>query len=261
MVLDDPRDPRRVTFELSTIEMLAIDIAVAVNNAAMQRRLVISEKLASAGQLVRGVAHEINNPLTAVLGYAELLADRATDPELQHGLEVILREGQRMKRILGNLARFAQPDPPDDKSLDLPPLLREVLDQKAQEAHNRGVELVEDLASGLPPVIFDERQLKQVFVNVLNNALDAVQGAQEKRVTVSARAIAGQVVLSFIDTGPGFTDAGRVFDPFFTTKSPGKGIGLGLSICYGVLKQHGGNITARNVDPRGACITIELPAG
>jgi two-component system NtrC family sensor kinase len=260
ILLDRPRDPRQVTVEeLSKIEMLAMDIAVAVNNAAMQRQLLLSEKLAGIGQLVRGVAHEMNNPLTSVLGYAELLADRSREPELQHGLEVILREGQRMKRILGNLSRFAQQERPDRRLLDLRPLLRDVLGEKTQEAQAQGIEVVSDLAPELPPVVFDERQLRQVFSNVLNNAIDAVQEAGEKRVTVIARANNGHVILSFLDTGPGFSEPSRVFDPFFTTKSPGKGVGLGLSICYGVLKQHGGNIAATNLEPRGACITIELP--
>jgi C4-dicarboxylate-specific signal transduction histidine kinase len=102
--------------------------------------------------------------------------------------------------------------------------------------------------------------MRQVFLNILNNALDAVETAAEKRVTIMARAEENRVVLSFIDTGPGFSDPTRIFDPFFTTKPPGKGVGLGLSICYGVLKQHGGDISARNVHPCGACITIELPA-
>jgi signal transduction histidine kinase len=260
ILLDQPRDPRHVNVEeLSKIEMLAMDIAVAVNNAAMQRQLLLNEKLASIGQLVRGVAHEMNNPLTSVLGYAELLADRSREPELQHGLEVILREGQRMKRILGNLSRFAQQERPDRRLLDLRPLLRDVLGEKTQEAQAQGIEVVSDLAPELPPVVFDERQLRQVFSNVLNNAIDAVQEAGEKRVTVIARANNGHVILSFLDTGPGFSEPSRVFDPFFTTKSPGKGVGLGLSICYGVLKQHGGNIAATNLEPRGACITIELP--
>jgi signal transduction histidine kinase len=261
ILLDAPRDHRQITAEeLSKIEMLAMDIAVAVNNAAMQRQLVLSEKLASVGQLVRGVAHEMNNPLTSILGYAELLADHVVEPQLQHGLEVILREGQRMKRIVANLSRFAQQEQPDGKVLDLLPLLREVLDQKAQEARNQGIELISDLAHQLPAVVFDERQLRQVFVNVLNNALEAVQEAREKRVTVMVRAANGRVILDFLDTGPGFTEPTRVFDPFFTTKSPGKGVGLGLSICYGVLRQHGGSINAANLNPRGACITIDLPS-
>jgi signal transduction histidine kinase len=259
--LHDPRDPEQVTREeMAKIEMLAADIAVAADNAALHRQLVLTEKLASVGQLVRGVAHEMNNPLTSVLGYAELMGDRATDPELRRGLGVIFREGQRMRGILGNLLRFAQQDHFERRALDLLPLLQEILREKAFETQSRGIELVDKLASSLPLVSADASQMRQVFLNILNNALDAVDNAGEKRVTILARAEERRVVLSFIDTGPGFADPTRIFDPFFTTKPPGKGVGLGLSICYGVLKQHGGDISARNVHPSGACITIELPA-
>ncbi len=258
--LDDPRDPERVTpKEMAKIEMLAADLAVAIDNAALQRQLVLSEKLASLGQLVSGVAHEMNNPLTAVLGYSELLSDRVQDPEMRRGLEVIHREGQRMKAIVANLLRFAQQDRSERRAVDLLAVLQELVRTKSYEASSRGIELVTNFASSLPAILGDENQLKQVFLNVLNNAFEAVENAPEKRITVIARAEDAQVVLSFLDTGPGFKDVDRIFDPFFTTKSPGKGVGLGLSICYGVLKQHGGNITARNVQPAGACITIQLP--
>jgi signal transduction histidine kinase len=260
ILLDEPERPEQVNREeISKIGMLAADIAVAVDNAAMQRQLVLTEKLAGLEQLLRGMAHEINNPLTAVLGYSELLADRTSDPELRHGLGIILREAQRIKGILGNLQRFARQDYFKRKRVDLMALLREILPRKSAEAQERGIEIIEQLPPALPPVAVDQAQLKQVFLNVLNNALDAVQTAEKKCVTVSAYAENSQVVLSFTDTGPGFTDVSRVFDPFFTTKSPGKGTGLGLSICYGVLKQHGGNITARNIQPAGACVTLELP--
>jgi two-component system NtrC family sensor kinase len=259
--LDDPRDPEHVTAEeMSKIEMLAADIAVAMDNAAMQRQLVVTERLAGLGQFVRGVAHEMNNPLTAVMGYAELLTDRTTDSELRHGLGVIFRESQRMKEIVGNLLRFAQQDRSERKPTSLLQLLQDILRQRSYEARTRAIDLVDKLGSTLPLVTVDENQLKQVFLNVLSNAFEAVENSTEKRVTVMARNEDRRVVLSFIDTGPGFSDPTRVFDPFFTTKSPGKGTGLGLSICYGVLKQHGGNITARNVYPTGACVTIELPA-
>jgi signal transduction histidine kinase len=259
--LDDPREPEHVTREeMAKIEMLAGDLAMAADNAALHRQLVLTEKLASVGQLIRGVAHEMNNPLTSVLGYAELMGDRATDPELRRGLGVIFREGQRMRGILGNLLRFAQQDHFERRALDLLPLLHEILREKVFETQSRGIELVDKLASSLPLVSADGGQMRQVFLNILNNALDAVETAAEKRVTIMARAEENRVVLSFIDTGPGFSDPTRIFDPFFTTKPPGKGVGLGLSICYGVLKQHGGDISARNVHPCGACITIELPA-
>ncbi len=257
--LDDPRDPARVTSEeMSKIEMLAADLAVAIDNAALQRQLLVSEKLAGLGQLVSGVAHEMNNPLTAVLGYSELLSDRTQDPELRRGLATINREAQRIKGIVGNLLRFAQQDRSERRPVDVLALLQDIARTKTYEARNRGIELVANLSS-LPPVSGDENQLRQVFVNVLNNAFEAVENAAEKRVTLIGRAEDSQVVLTVLDTGPGFKDVDRVFDPFFTTKSPGKGVGLGLSICYGVLKQHGGNIIARNVHPAGACISIQLP--
>ncbi|MFB3814064.1 MAG: ATP-binding protein [Terriglobales bacterium] len=259
--LDDPRDPECVTAEeMAKIEMLAADLAVAIDNAALHRQVVMGEKLAGLGQLVSGMAHEINNPLTAILGYSELLADCRNDAEIRRGLGIIHREAQRMKSIVGNLLRFAQQDRVERASLNVLALLREVLQTKAFEARSRGIELVDNLASSLPPVRGNESQLKQVFVNVLNNAFEALENAVEKRVTVIARAETAHVSITVLDTGPGFKDLDRIFDPFFTTKSPGKGTGLGLSICYGVLKQHGGNITARNVQPAGACITIELPA-
>jgi signal transduction histidine kinase len=261
IVLDDPRDPEQVkATEMAKIEMLAADIAVAVDNAALHRQLVMTEKLAGIGQLIRGVAHELNNPLTAVLGYAELLTDRPADPELRRGLDVIFREGKRMRSILGNLLRFAQPEAFERRNLDVLSLLQELLRQKKLEVQARGIELSAKLASALPLVAADEAQMKQVLLNVLNNALDAVENAAEKRVTVMARAEDHCIILSVLDTGPGFSDPSRIFDPFFTTKSPGKGVGLGLSICYGIVKQHGGTISARNVHPNGACVTIELPA-
>ncbi len=259
--LDDPADPALVTAEeMSKIEMLAADLAVAIDNAALQRKLVLTEKLASLGQLVSGVAHEMNNPLTAVMGYAELLGDRSQDPEMRRGLAAILREAQRMKDIVANLLRFAQQEPGERKTLPLLPLLREALDLRAGEARSRGIEMVIQLAEDLPQVAVDESQFKQVIFNVLTNAFDAVERAPGKRVTVTARTENARVVLTFADTGPGFPDVTRVFDPFFTTKAPGKGTGLGLSICYGVLKRHGGEITARNLHPTGACIAMELPA-
>jgi len=105
----------------------------------------------------------------------------------------------------------------------------------------------------------NEDELKQVFFNVVNNALDAVETSSEREIAIEARSIGRKVVLRFVDSGPGFSEPDRVFDPFFTTKQVGKGSGLGLSICYGILKQHGGDIFACNVHPRGGCVVIELP--
>jgi signal transduction histidine kinase len=259
--LDEPKDVSRITpEEMSKIEMLAADLAVAVENANLQRQLVTTEKLAGIGRLVSGVAHELNNPLTAVLGYAELLRDRAADDDMHRDLSMLYREAVRMKRIIANMLRFAQQGPSERASLDVVSVLHEVLTLRGYELKARGIELVTRIASDLPQVAANEGQLQQVFLNVLNNAVDAVNDSPEKRIVIEAHAFDGKVLLSFADTGGGFSDLNHVFDPFFTTKSVGKGAGLGLSVCYGIMKEHGGEIRASNLHPRGACVTLQFPA-
>ncbi len=258
--LDEPRDPVRVLpEELLKIEMLAADLAVAVENASLHRQLVVSEKLAATGQLVAGVAHELNNPLTAVIGYAEVLAERAPDDRTRRELGVVHREALRMKRIIENLLRFAQQHNSERKAVGVLPLIEEVVHLRAYEVRSRSVQLVTRVPATLPMVAGDENQLKQVFLNVLTNALDAIEEAPEKRITIDGRVQGDRVLLTFTDSGPGFSDLNRVFDPFFTTQAVGKGSGLGLSICYGILKGHGGDIYAYNVHPAGACVAIEIP--
>lgn len=258
--LDEPRDPARVTgADLSAVEMLATDIAVAVENGDLQRQLLISEKLAGIGQLVSGMTHELNNPLTAVMGYAEVLEDHVHDDDARKYIGIMRRESMRMKRIIENLLRFARQHKPERNMVELAPLLDEVMQLRAYETRSRAVQLVTDLDPGLPRIPADENQLRQVFLNLLNNALDAVDGAEEKKITVQGRTEDGKVVVRFMDSGAGFASLERVFDPFFTTKAIGKGTGLGLSLCYGIVKEHGGEIYAGNLKPRGACITVAFP--
>ncbi len=260
--LDEPRDPARVVpEELVKIEMLAADLAVAMENASLHRQLVMTEKLAAIGRLIGGVAHELNNPLTAVLGYAEVLGERASDERTRREVATIHREAQRMRRIIENLLRFAQQNRSEHKQVSVPTVIDEVMHLRAYEIRGRGVQLENHVPATLPKVDADENQLKQVFLNVLSNALDAVETAPEKRITIEAQAQGDRVLLTFADSGPGFSDLNRVFDPFFTTKPVGKGAGLGLSICYGILKAHGGDIYAYNVHPHGACIAMEIPVG
>lgn len=258
--LDEPRDPARVTgADLSAVEMLATDIAVAVENGDLQRQLLISEKLAGIGQLVSGMTHELNNPLTAVMGYAEVLEDHVHDDDARKYIGIMRRESMRMKRIIENLLRFARQHKPERNLVEVAPLLDEVMQLRAYETRSRAVQIVTDLDAGLPRISGDENQLRQVFLNLLNNALDAVDGAEEKRITIQGRTEDGKIVLRFIDSGAGFPSLDRVFDPFFTTKAIGKGTGLGLSLCYGIVKEHGGEIYAGNLKPSGACITVAFP--
>jgi len=258
-VLDEPRDVKRVTSpETSKLELLANDLGVAIERAYLQRELVRSEKLAGMGQLVAGVAHELNNPLTAVLGYAEILIETAPDAEVRNQATVIQRESLRMKRIIENLVRFAKRDRAESRLLSINSALQETLKIWTYQARSRGVQLEVEIEKDLPMVRFDENQLKQVFLNLMGNAFEAVEGSDDRQVTVQCKQHNGSVTFSVRDSGEGFQDPDRVFDPFFSAKV-GKGPGLGLSVCYGIVKQHGGEIRACNVSPRGGCIVIELP--
>ncbi len=258
--LDDPKDVERLRpEEMSKVELLAGDLAVAVENSTLQRQLTRSEKLAGIGQLVAGVAHELNNPLTAVLGYSELLAEEVDSASAQHKVESLNREAQRMKRIIQNLLRFARQNKPGRQRVDLPALIQDVVALREYHLNSRAVRLEIRTADNLPLVAGDEDQLKQVVLNVLNNAVDAVEGESEKRIAIEVLARRQRVAIEVTDNGTGFAEPERAFDPFYTTKPVGKGTGLGLSICYGILKEHGGEIQVANLQPRGARVTIELP--
>jgi two-component system, NtrC family, sensor kinase len=259
--LDDPRDVEHVTGEeMSTVEILATDLAVAIENAELQRQLVQSEKLAGVGQLVGGVAHELNNPLSVVLGYSELLAEKGQEDEaLGRGLANIRREALRMKQIISNLQHFARANKTETAVTDLACVVRDVCTPRKASLEERGIRFEMDLAADLPNIGMTANQFAQVLANVINNAVDATEKVEQRSVAVQAKRNGRWAMVNVIDNGPGFTDVQRAFDPFFTTKAPGKGTGLGLSICYGLVRQQGGCISAHNLAPTGACVTIELP--
>jgi signal transduction histidine kinase len=259
--LDDPKDPTRVTAEeMSALELLAGDLAVAVENAALHRQLLHTEKLASIGQLVAGVAHELNNPLTAVIGYSDLMQDEPLTSRAQQMLDTLRRESQRMKRIVQNLLRFARQTKPERKRVQLAAIVREVIALREYNLESLGVRVLSKIADELPDIHVDEDQTKHVVINLLNNAVDAVKNSEEKVVTVESYASGATVVLCISDSGPGFQDVDRALDPFYTTKPVGEGTGLGLSICYGIINEHGGQIRLTNIEPHGACVTVEFPA-
>jgi signal transduction histidine kinase len=261
IALDDPRDVEAVTApELTRIELLAADLAVALELKSLQSQLIRSEKLAALGQLVAGVAHELNNPLTAVMGYGELLSDDVPPGPAQARLDKLVNESRRMKKIVENLLRFSRQSSVDRQSIDLAPMVKEVLALREYYAHTHGLEILPDIRSNLPSVAVDEDQFKQILLNLVNNAIDAVENAEgPKRVTVRAFARGNRAILEVEDTGAGFKDLNRALDPFYTTKPVGKGTGLGLSICYGIIKEHDGEIRLANLQPHGARVTVELP--
>jgi signal transduction histidine kinase len=261
--LDDPRDVEAVTApELARIELLAADLAVALELKSLQSQLIRSEKLAALGQLVAGVAHELNNPLTAVMGYGDLLSDDVPTGPPRDKLDKLVNESRRMKKIVENLLRFSRQSTMDRQSVDLAPVVKDVLTLREYYAHTRGLEILSDIRSNLPRVAVDEDQFKQILLNLINNSIDAVETVEApKRITVRAFARGNRAIVEVEDTGPGFKDLNRALDPFYTTKPVGKGTGLGLSICYGIIKEHDGEIRLANLQPRGARVTVELPLG
>jgi signal transduction histidine kinase len=260
LALDDPRDVTSVTAEeMSKIELLAGDLAVTIDNADLHRQLVRSEKLAAIGQLVAGVAHELNNPLASIVGYAELMTDEVASGPSRQKLDKMIREAQRMKRIIENLLRFARQNNLEKKSSNLQGLLQEVLALREYHIGANRVDVDIQVEPDLPQVALDEDQFKQILLNLLNNSIDALEGVREKRIRIEALRRESRVIVRFDDNGPGFSDVNRAFDPFYTTKPIGKGTGLGLSICYGIVKEHGGDIQAANLEPCGARIALELP--
>jgi two-component system, NtrC family, sensor kinase len=213
--------------------------------------------------LVSGVAHEVNNPLTAILGFADLLMENPEMPETaRKDLRVILQEAQRTKQIVQNLLSFARQMPPQKSPVQLNAILHRTVQLRSYDFRSRGAEVIERLDEGLQQVIGDSHQLQQVFLNILNNAYDAVRDTgRPPRIEIRTANRGGSVEITFRDNGQGISSPERIFDPFFTTKEVGKGTGLGLSICYGIVHEHGGEIACdNNSDGEGATFTVRLPA-
>lgn len=245
---------------VSSVVVVMSDITDA---ASLQSKLVHAEKMAAVGQLVSGVAHEVNNPLTAILGFADLLMDNREVPEsARKDLRVILQEAQRTKQIVQNLLSFARQMPAQWKPVQLNPILKRTIQLRAYDFHSRGVSITESYDDRLPLVMGDSQQLQQVFLNILNNAYDAVRdSASSPRIEITSSRSGDFVEVSFKDNGHGISQPDRIFDPFFTTKQVGEGTGLGLSICYGIMKEHGGEILcANNSGEPGAKFTVRFPA-
>jgi two-component system NtrC family sensor kinase len=226
-----------------------------------QEQLLQSEKMSAVGQLIAGVAHELNNPLTAILGYAQLLEGAGLDHRSADYVKKLFKQAQRTHRVVQNLLSFARQRKPQKQDVDLKRVLEETLALREYDLKVSNITLERDLPEDMPPVVADPHQLEQVFLNVINNALDAMLESNSSGV-LKVRGFRKNnfVCVEFDDSGPGIKDPSRIFDPFYTTKTVGKGTGLGLSICYGIIKEHGGEIVARNRDEGGATIEIRLPA-
>jgi len=232
------------------------------NLKRLQTQFVQSEKLASIGQLVGGAAHEINNPLTAILGYSELLADDPTADARSRRLAEKIREQTRRTRVLvNNLLSFARQTPSEQRTpLDINTVVNSSVQFRRIDLRGKNIRIDVHTGGALPQVRGDANQLLQVFFNIINNAVDAMQEVGGGTLTVRTLSEKGNVVVTFSDTGPGIREPNLVFDPFYTTKPVGRGTGLGLSICYGLVHDQGGTITCQNRPEGGATFRVELPA-
>ena len=226
-----------------------------------QEQLLQSEKMSAVGQLIAGVAHELNNPLTAILGYAQLLESEGLNERAQDYVAKLFKQAQRTHRVVQNLLSFARQRKPQRDEVDIRKVLDETLALRDYDLKINNISVDRDLPSEPAMVIADPHQIEQVFLNIINNAVDAVlETGRKGKLKIRISSSGGHVSTQFTDDGAGIKDPKRIFDPFYTTKSVGKGTGLGLSICYGIVKEHGGDITANNAPDGGAIIEVRLPA-
>src|SRR5881296_3497237 len=229
----------------------------------LQDQLLQSEKMSAIGQLIAGVAHDLNNPLASVVGFSDFLAEGVEiPPALREPLQVIRQEAERAATIVKNLLSFARSQEGERRRQSIKPILESTLQLLANQLMASRIEATLRVEAGLPDVEVNGNQIKQVFVNVINNGAQAIaETGQGGRIWVTAKRWLDGVAVSVTDSGPGIPEeiAARVFEPFFTTKPEGKGTGLGLSICQGILKEHGGRLTLEAKPGAGATFIVELP--
>jgi GAF domain-containing protein len=263
--------------EIALLQAFADQAALALENAQLyasardnlarlretQAQLVQAAKLGALGQLVSGVAHELNNPLSVIIGYGQLLLSREMPPPLRRPVELMVSQGDRMAKIVRNLLYFARQRPPERTSVDLQETLEQTLALRLNQLAISGISVRREYSQSLPPIAADSHQLQQVFLNLLLNAEQAILGAGragEIVVRTAPGPTADTVVAQVVDDGPGISaeDLGRVFEPFYTTKEVGQGTGLGLSVSYGIVQEHGGRLSVES-RPGATTFTVELP--
>ena len=230
----------------------------------LEEQLIQAEKLAAMGQMLAGVAHELNNPLTAILGVTELLREGHTDTEVtKRQLEITHRQARRAARIVQNLLEFSRPASPQKKPVDLNSVIDRTLQLHDHSLRRNSVEIDFHPQPDFPGVIADANQLIQVFLNLVTNAEQAIREVRESgRIQIRFARVGLRIAVTFQDDGVGIRPDSiqRLFDPFYTTKRPGGGTGLGLSICLSIVREHGGTIEAEALPAGGSAFTVYLPA-
>src|SRR6266478_2327856 len=263
-------DWRRIRFNFSplsdekgNIEGVVLSGRDVTELKRLEEQLIQAEKLAAIGQMLAGVAHELNNPLTAILGVTELLRERlGADDSTKRQLELTHRQARRAARIVQNLLEFSRPASPQKRPLDLNNLLERTLQLQEHSLRRNNIKVDFHPPADLPSVIGDANQLIQVFLNLVTNAEQAIREVRDTgRIQIRAGRIVNQLTITVQDDGVGIRSEAlpRIFDPFYTTKRPGGGTGLGLSICMSIIREHGGNIEAETLPAGGTAFTVTLP--
>jgi len=228
----------------------------------MEEQLIIADRLASVGELAAGIAHELNNPLTSVIGFSQLLLDRNVAGDVKEDLKVVYSEAQRAAEVMKNLLTFAGKHTPVKQPVNINSVIDKVLELRAYEQRVHNIRVNTRFAPDLPEIMADYFQLQQVFLNIIINAEHFMMAAHKRGTLTITTEITGNIVkASLTDDGPGIPkeNLGHLFDPFFTTKEVGKGTGLGLSICHGIITERGGMIYAESDLGKGATFVVELP--
>jgi len=248
--------------EQSTVNNLVVVMTDITDAVLLQAKLAHSERMATIGRLVSGVAHEVNNPLAAILGFTDLLLENPeVPPSAREDLQIILQETQRTKDIVQDLLSFARQRPVQREPVQVNTVLRQTIKLRSYDFASHGVEVSEEFDETLQPALGDAQQLQQVFLNILNNAYDAVQETGRRgHIEIRTERDGNSVQVVVTDNGTGIADPQHIFDPFYTTKQPGKGTGLGLSICYGIVRAHGGEIQCwNNAESGGSTFVVRIP--
>ena len=225
-------------------------------------QLMIADRLASLGELAAGTAHELNNPLTSIIGFAQLLKERDVPDDIRENVEFIYNEAQRAANVVKNLLTFARKHTPVKQLNQINDIIEDVLKLRAYELKANNIQVKKQLAPDLPEIMVDRFQMQQVLLNIIINAeYFMIEAHNRGTLTITTQKHNGNVMISIADDGPGIPEENlrRIFDPFFTTKPVGRGTGLGLSICHGIVSEHGGQIYARSKLGEGATLIIELP--
>jgi two-component system NtrC family sensor kinase len=248
--------------EQNTVNSVVVVMTDITDAALLQAKLAHSERMATIGRLVSGVAHEVNNPLAAILGFTDLLLENPAVPAAaREDLQIILQETQRTKAIVQDLLSFARQRPVKRELVQINLILKQTTKLRSYDFLSHGVEVIEQYDPQLPSVFGDAQQLQQVFLNLLNNAYDAIEESGRRgTIHLQTLQLSDWVEVTIRDNGTGIVDVERIFDPFYTTKQPGKGTGLGLSICYGIVRAHGGEIQCRsNSNQEGSTFSVRIP--